>query len=171
VVKEGGSEIPTTAPKVDEWVMLADTAVPTSETYGPFVQEGDLWTCYEHSAEGALFASAYYLRAGGTIEGVAEEWIPDGEIQDAAAKTEGESGGGIDEGDSLTIVAYRFQTYTENLAIIDAVVEYGTSDGAALVSLRTAFTWEGDRWLVDFDNFGQQAVAVDSLDGYTSWRG
>lgn len=63
VVGEGSSQVPTGPPEVDEWEMLAGTAAPISAQYGPYAQDGELWTCYEHSADGALFAAAYYFSA------------------------------------------------------------------------------------------------------------
>ena len=107
IVGEGSSEIPSGPPEVDEWAMVAGTAAPVSERYGPYAQDGDLWTCYEHSANGALFASAYFLSASGRVEGVSGEWLPEGDFRDEAIASEEE---GLQDSEELTVtlIGYRF---------------------------------------------------------------
>lgn len=170
IVGEGSSEIPSGPPEVDEWTMVAGTAAPVSERYGPYAQDGDLWTCYEHSANGALFASAYFLSASGRVEGVSAEWLPEGDFRDEAIASEEE---GLQDSEELTVtlIGYRFQTYTEESAIIDLVVEGALPEGTANVSIRVALKWDRDRWVADPENFGEQGHAVESLDGYSPWRG
>ncbi|PZP14106.1 MAG: hypothetical protein DI611_13270 [Brachybacterium faecium] len=170
IVGEGSSEIPSGPPEVDEWAMVAGTAAPVSERYGPYAQDGDLWTCYEHSANGALFASAYFLSASGRVEGVSGEWLPEGDFRDEAIASEEE---GLQDSEELTVtlIGYRFQTYTEESAIIDLVVEGALPEGTANISMRVALKWDRDRWAADPENFGEQGHAVESLDGYSPWRG
>lgn len=171
VVDEGSSQTPSGPPEVDEWVMVAGTAAPVSAKYGPYVQDGELWTCYEHSADGALFASAYFFSASGRVEGVYEEWLPEGDLRDEAVASEHEevqSGGGDV---TMTLIGYRFQTYSSDSAIVDLVAETTVPEGTANVSLRVALKWDGDHWVADFENFGDEGHTVDSLDGYSLWRG
>lgn len=170
IVPEGSSEIPSGPPEVDEWTMVAGTAAPVSAQYGPYAQDGDLWTCYEHSADGALFAAAYYFTASGQVEGVSEEWLPEDDLRDEAMASEEES---VRESDdvSATLVGYRFQTYTEDAASIDLVSEMTVTEGTANVGIRVALMWDGDRWVADLENFGEEAYKVESLDGYSLWRG
>ena len=170
-VEEGSSQIPTGVPEVDEWVMVAGTAAPVSAKYGPYVQDGELWTCYEHSADGALFASAYFFSASGRVEGVYEEWLPEGDLRDEAVASEHEEvqGGGGDV--TMTLIGYRFQTYSSDSAIVDLVAETTVPEGTANVGIRVALKWDGDRWVGDMENFGEEAYTVESLDGYSHWRG
>lgn len=170
-VEEGSSQIPTGVPEVDEWTMAGGAAAPVSVKYGPYVQDGELWTCYEHSADGALFAAAYYASAAGEVDGVYEEWLPEGELRDEIIASEEEDAQERDDSITLTHVGYRFQTYSEDSAIIDLVWEVSAPEGTAYSSLRTAFLWQDDHWVADFENFGTEARSVDSLDGYSLWRG
>lgn len=170
VVPEGSSQIPTGPPEVDEWAMVAGTAAPVSAQYGPYAQDGDLWTCYEHSADGALFAAAYYFAASGQVEGVHEEWLPEGDLRDEAIASESEHVQELDDV-SMTLVGYRFQTYTADAATMDIVSETTVPEGTANVGIRVALMWDGDRWVADLENFGEEAYTVESLDGYSPWRG
>lgn len=170
-IKEGSSSLPQGPPEVDEWSMVRGVSVPTSAEYGPYVRDGDLWTCYEHSADGALFAALYVFAASGRVEGFFAEWFPEGETRDHLVENEEDE---IDPelGETeFTLIAYRFQTYSEDSAIIDLVAESTQPEGTANVSLRIALMWDGDRWVLDEENFGEAAHAVTSLDGYTPLRG
>lgn len=171
VVGEGSSQIPTGPPEVDEWTMVADTATPISSQYGPYAQDGEVWTCYEHSADGALFAAVYYASAAGRVEGVYGEWLPEGETRDEIVANEDEYMERDDGSVSMTHIAYRFQTYTEEAAMVDLVMEAEVSGESANSGLRVALLWDGDRWVADFENFGEEAYTVESLDGYSLWRG
>lgn len=170
-IREGSSGVVTETPQVDEWTMLGDIAVPTSETYGPYERDGDLWTCYEHSAEGALFATAYMFRASGNVEGFAEAWITEGELQDEVIEAEKAPETDSTDWDSMTLAGFRYQSYTDEMAVIDLAVDVAADGSSQLVYMRIAHRWEGDRWLVDYESSGGEAVAIDSLDGFVSWRG
>lgn len=171
VVNKGSSEFLAGSPEVDEWTMVAGTATPVSAQYGPYVQDGELWTCYERSAAGALFAAAYYASAAGRVEGVYGEWFPEGELRDEVVANEDEYMENDDGSVTMTHIAYRFQTYSADSAMIDLVMETTVPEGTAISGLRVALLWDGDRWVVDLENFGDEAYTVESLDGYSSWRG
>lgn len=170
-VREGSSAIVTETPQVDEWTMLDGIALPTSETYGPYVQDGDLWTCYEHSAEGALFATAYMFRASGNVEGFAETWVPEGKLRDEVLKSEQSPPSDPPDWDSMTLAGFRYQSYTDEVAVIDFAVEVAGEGESHFAYLRLAHRWVGDRWMVDYENAGSSTVAMESLDGFVNWRG
>lgn len=169
-VKQGSSQIPAQTPSVDEWTMVQGTAVPVSTTAGPYVQQGDLWTCYEHSAEGALFAITYAFAASGNVEGFLGEWIAEPDLRELAGDDANIDGEAEDMEGTVTILGYRYQAYSEELAIIDVAAEYVLPEGAGIVSMRMALRWEDDRWVMDFENFGADANVIESLDGYSLWR-
>lgn len=170
--KEGDEALPDEAPIVDAWVDVEGTAVPTSATYGPHARagsEGTLWTCYEHSPAGALFATFYVFAALGNVDGVTEEWIADSEVKEQLLAAQGSSDGGTDAG-SMTPVAYRFISYSPEKAVLDAVMEYGGEAGTGYVSMRFPLIWEAGAWKVDGEQYiDSRPTPLDSLDGYVRW--
>lgn len=167
-VSEGAATLPKEAPAVDSWEIVGHTPVPRSSTYGPFEQDGDLWTCYEHSATGALFATSYVLAAMGQVEGFADSWIPEGEFHDLV--TEQEATDAPAASGTLTPVAYKYVAYSGDSAVIDLVTEYANSEGSAYLSMRLAVAWNGDRWTVDVENSADEPTPIESLDGYVRWE-
>lgn len=166
--KEGDDSLPSEAPAVDAWAPLGSTAVPTSETYGPYVQDGDLWTCYEHSPVGALLATNYVWAAMGNVQGFAETWIEPGEFQDAVLEQE-QSTESPEMSGTTTLAGYRYVSYTPDAAVIDVAVEYSNADGTAHLAMRLAVKWEEDRWMVDPESLGSDYTPLESLDGYVRW--
>lgn len=164
---EGDEKLPTEAPPVDTWEDVAGLGVPTSNTYGPYVQEGALWTCYEHSPVGAVFAATYVFAAMGQVDGFAEAWIPEGEFRDLVADQEKTSTDPT-EG-TLTPVAFKVVSYTDDKSIVEVVTKYANSDGNADLSMRFALHWNSNRWMVDAEDSSKDFTPVESLDGYTKW--
>ncbi|GAB4097243.1 hypothetical protein GCM10028787_27180 [Brachybacterium horti] len=169
-VKEGSSTIPSSTPQVDGWTMVAGVSVPTSTAVGPFVQEDDLWSCYEHSAEGALFAMAYEFAATGNVDGFADVWIPEGEFHDGVVGEEQKSQGSTLAEMDATLVGYRYQSYSEDSASADIATEVVVDGQSAIVYIKVALQWRDGRWMVDPENVGDQAIAIESLDGFVPWR-
>ena len=167
-IKEGDDNLPTEAPTVDAWVQLEFGAVPTSDTYGPHVQEGELWSCYEHSPTGALLAANYVWAAMGNVPGFAETWIEPGEFQDAVIEqeqsTESPQVSGV-----MTLAGYRYVSYTPDAAVVDVAVEYANAEGTAYLAMRLALKWQDDRWMVDPASLGTDYTPLESLDGYVRW--
>lgn len=166
-VKEGDEALPSEAPAVDSWEDVSGVGIPTSDTYGPYVQDGELWTCYEHSPTGALFAATYVFAAMGQVSGFADAWVPEGDFRELVAEQEQASPAATDG--TLTPAAYRFVSYTDDKAIVDVVTEFSNSDGSANLSMRFALQWSGDRWMVDAEDSSKEFTPLDSLDGYTQW--
>lgn len=170
--KEGDAELPDEAPAVDAWVDVKGTAAPTSDTYGPHARTGSggtLWTCYEHSPSGALFATFYVFAALGNVDGVTEEWIADSEVKDQLLAVESDSQNESAPG-SMTPVAYRFVSYSPEKSVIDAVMEYGGENGTGYVSMRFPLTWEEDAWKIDGEQYiDSRPTPLTTLDGYTKW--
>lgn len=172
--KEGGEALPNEAPIVDAWEDVEGTAAPTSEIYGPHARaegNGSMWTCYEHSPTGALFATFYVFAALGNVDGVTEEWIADSAVKDQliAAQESNENEGESEPG-SMTPIAYRYVSYSPDKAVIDAVMEYGGESGTGYVSMRFPLIWVDDSWKIDGEQYIEsRPTPLDSLDGYVRW--
>ncbi|MDN5654942.1 MAG: hypothetical protein L0G46_07645 [Kocuria sp.] len=166
-VKEGDGALPNEAPPVDGWETVGLTTAPSSSTYGPFDREGDLWSCYEHSSTGALFAATYVFAAMGQVDGFADSWVPQGEFHELV--TEQEASDDSATNGTLTPAAYRYVSYTTDEAVIDVVSEYANSEGSAYLSMRIALTWSDDQWMVNVENSSDDFTPLESLDGYMKW--
>lgn len=165
---EGTAELPKEAPPVDSWEVVGQTSAPQSTAYGPFEQEGELWTCYEHSAAGALFAATYVFAAMGQVEGFADAWVPAGEFHDLVAEQEAADAPAMSG--TLTPAAYRYIAYSGDSAVIDLVNEFANAEGSAYLSMRFAVSWDGDRWTVDVERSSKEPTPIENLDGYVRWE-
>lgn len=165
---EGTAELPKEAPSVDSWEAVGQTTAPQSSTYGPLEQEGELWTCYERSATGALFAVAYVFAAMGQVEGFADAWVPAGEFHDLVAEQEAADAPAMSG--TLTPAAFRYVAYSGDSAVIDLVTEYANAEGNAYLSMRFAVSWDGDSWVVDAERSSKEPTPIENLDGYVRWE-
>ena len=172
-VRSGDEALPNEAPEVDAWEDISGTPVPTSETYGPHVRAGTddaLWSCYQHSATGALFATFYVYAAMGNVEGVVDAWVADSDVKQQLL-TAAETSDGETQAGSVTPTAYRFVSYSPEKAVVDAVMEYGDESGTGYVSMRFPLVWEDDGWKIDGEQYIEnRPTPLESLDGYVRWR-
>ena len=167
-VQEGSSELDKEAPPVDGWERVNGVGVPVSGTYGPFVQEGELWTCYEHSPTGAAFAATYVVAATCAVPGFAEAWVPESDYQDTLKEAEQEE---LPPSSPTTPAGFRVASYTPEQASVDVALEVGTDQGTRLVAMRWDLTWHGTEWKVDpeMGETGTEPLVLDSLEGFVSW--
>lgn len=165
---EGAAALPKEAPTVDSWAIVGQTTAPRSSAHGPYEQEGELWTCYERSATGALFATSYVFAAMGQVEGFADAWIPAGEFHDLVVEQEATDSPAMSG--TLTPAAYRYVAYSNDSAVIDLVSEFANTEGSAYLSMRFAVKWDGDRWTVDAENSAAEPTPVENLDGFVRWE-
>lgn len=167
--KDGDQNLPKDAPKVDAWQDVNGLSVPVSKTYGPYTQEGDLWTCYEHSPLGAVFAAQYLFAATGSVEGLADAWVPDSSFREELRDSEGQQAS-TTEGATGTPAGFRVTSYAPDKAVVDSALEISTSQGTTLTSLRWTLAWDGSRWQIDpAAAESMQPTSIDSLDGYINW--
>lgn len=165
---EGDEKLPTEAPPVDTWEDVAGLGVPTSNTYGPHTRDGEVWTCYEHSPVGAVFAAFYVYAALGNVEGVPEAWIADSDVK--AQMVESGSGGTSGSGTTGTVAGFRVVSFTPERAVVDAVVEINTENGPGLASMRFPFVWQEGDWKLDGEAYlNSRPTPLETLDGYTEW--
>lgn len=166
--KEGDTSLPKEAPPVDAWQDVSGFAVPVSKAYGPFEQNEDVWTCYEHSPLGAAFAAHYTFAATGTVPGFATEWIPESEYRDAVEAEETKEKEPTQG--TPTPAGFRIASYSDDKAVIDLATEVASSEGTSLVSTRWTLTWNGDRWQIDPDSIqSMKSSPIPSLDGFLDW--
>ncbi|MGQ4507648.1 hypothetical protein ACUH9H_01120 [Dermabacteraceae bacterium P13128] len=144
LAEQVNNEIPKTAPKVDQWVGIRGVGVPVSSTYGPAKREGDLFTCYQHSPTGALFAAAYVVPAT-TVKGFADEWtIPESRIHKemkAAEATNKPS-----KSSNFRITGYQFNYYTPEETAVNISIEGNTADGSGNFNVLVSLKWQNGKW-------------------------
>ncbi|MGQ4533020.1 hypothetical protein ACUIAC_07035 [Dermabacteraceae bacterium P13138] len=149
LAEQVNNEIPKTAPKVDQWVGIRGVGVPVSSTYGPAKREGDLFTCYQHSPTGALFAAAYASVAT-PVKGFREAWsIPDSFVWNELKKLEGTKA--PTRLDGVRIIGYKFNYYTPEEASISLINETQTSNGSGAASILITLKWHNGRWNFSMD--------------------
>ncbi|MGQ4528127.1 hypothetical protein ACUIAL_08800 [Dermabacteraceae bacterium P13136] len=128
LAEQVNNDIPKTAPPVDQWVGVQGVGVPVSSVYGPEKREGDIFTCYQHSPTGALFAAAYVVPAT-TVKGFADEWtIADSKINKEMKKAE--AAGIPPSFSNFRTTGYQFNYYTPEEASINISIEGNTPGGA-----------------------------------------
>lgn len=165
-VQDGDETLPNEAPTVS-WDAVGNGSAPASDTHGPYAQDGELWTCYEHSPTGALLAASYAFFAMGYVPGFADEWIAESDFHDAVAEQENAEPAPVTG--TMTPAGYRYVSYSADTAVVDLATEYANEEGAAHLSMRLALKWSGDRWMVDPERSSEEFTPLESLDGYVRW--
>ncbi|MEE1652167.1 hypothetical protein V1260_15400 [Brachybacterium sp. J144] len=165
-VQEGNEELPTEAPAVDAWEDVAGSGIPTSEEYGPYTREGELWTCYEHSPAGAAFAAPYVVLASSADGDFARAWLTEEawDLAEGETESEGESTA------TIRVVGFRYDSYTETRAVQDVALEVSVDGQTQHVSMRVVLEWVDDRWRVSAETYTADPVALESLDGFIVWE-
>lgn len=162
----------TTAPIAD-WVIVGTMAAPTSEEVGPGLEDSDgIRSCYAHTAEGALFATANIWAMGtdsrlGPL--ITERLVVPGPGQDAALESQG--AGSNSGGLAAQIAGFKILSYDGTDAAVDLAFRLNTGN---LVSVPQALQWSDGDWKVLLTDDGQssfQPSALQSLGGYIPWAG
>ncbi|MGQ4535187.1 hypothetical protein ACUH9Y_08855 [Dermabacteraceae bacterium P13115] len=137
------NDIPKTAPPVDQWVGVQGIGVPVSSVYGPEKREGDLFTCYQHSPTGALFAAAYTI-PGTSVKGFADNWTIPGTIVNKEIKRDEDSR--RSKPSNIKIVGYSFNYYSPESTSINLIAEVNTPQGSGTLSASIPLEWSNNRW-------------------------
>jgi hypothetical protein len=165
-----GNDEPLMSAPPTEWELFYDIALPTSPTAGPAVQEGRLWSGYEHSPEGALMAAAYLLVATDTPEAstVVERQMVKGPAAQAYVNQLSVSPPQTPvPGTTPAFGGFRFVTYTAS----DARVEFvALADGHA-ATIPVDVTWQDGDWKINLETSGGQPVLTraNSAAGFIPW--
>jgi len=155
-----------------EWTIVGTMAAPERADVGPGVIGDDgVRSCYAHTVEGALFATAN-LWAMGTNASlttpVLEQLVVPGPGRDIALATEyGSSSNGV----SAQIAGFKVLSYTGDRATIDTAF---TLNNGTLSSGAQELQWSDGDWKVVLTDDGQPSyrpVALQSLGGYIVWGG
>lgn len=154
------SEAPETVWKTHPDQML----VPTSEEYGPSVQEGNLWTCFERSPTGAVFAGPNLLTA--ISMGEAEAAVPGpgrDEMLEASANASTDFERPVFEG-------FRVLAADENTATID----YWVTAGGENFSMGLDLVWDEEAadWRLNLETPGDHPRygTLEDTAPYVRWR-
>ncbi|MGQ4543353.1 hypothetical protein ACUH97_01885 [Dermabacteraceae bacterium P13088] len=169
LAEQVNNEIPKTAPKVDQWVDIKGIGVPTSAIYGPEKREGDLFTCYQHSPTGALFATFYATAGVGRVPGADKAWLSPTVLArvNKASKSDKHQENKTDS--SVRIIGYRFESYTPEKSVISLAFSVQNRNGEQAVSMRLPLIWSKDRWLLTEDGFGTP-LPLNNLQSFTAWN-
>ncbi|MWV51589.1 hypothetical protein GRS96_20195 (plasmid) [Rathayibacter sp. VKM Ac-2803] len=155
-----------------EWTIVGTMAAPGRGDVGPGVTGDDgVRSCYAHTVEGALFATANLWAMGSNASlsrAVTEQLVVPGPGRDAALATEyGTSNNGV----SVQIAGFKVLSYTGDRATIDTAF---TLNNGTLSSGAQELQWSDGDWKVVLTDDGQPSyrpVALQSLGGYVIWGG
>lgn len=154
------SEAPETVWKTHPDQML----VPTSEEYGPSVQEGNLWTCFERSPTGAVFAGPNLLAA--MSQGEADAAVP-GAGRDEVVEEISSAGSDYER---PVVEGFRVLAADEN----NATINYWMTGEGTTASYGLDLVWDestGD-WRLNFETPGDhpRVSILEDTSPYVRWR-
>ncbi|WMY79998.1 hypothetical protein [Citricoccus sp. I39-566] len=157
-------EVPTEAPETvwkthpDGWL------VPTSERYGPSEREGSMWSCFERSPVGAVFAGPNVFAA---VSAGDEDGAVPGPGRDAAIASVSE---GSPDYERAIFEGFRVLAADKNTATVD----YWTSAAGTNTSVVMEMVWdeEAGDWRLNLEGPGNQprVSVLEDTSGYVRWR-
>lgn len=162
-----------TTPPPAEWGYQGTVAYPTSPTFGPGATGPEGYPyCFQHSPEGALFATATALATPSNPD-LASAWIQyalsDGEYRSSLLTTATPSSDST--GARLQLVGFRVLSYDGETARIDLAARISTQGQTVTGSYVYSLIWEDGDWKIDartptpFD-----FSSIPDTSGYISWR-
>ncbi|GAA1677600.1 hypothetical protein GCM10010977_29070 [Citricoccus zhacaiensis] len=155
------SEAPETVWKTHPYQML----MPTSEKYGPSTQDGNLWTCFERSPTGAIFAGPNLLTA--ISMGEAEAAIP-GPGRDEMLQLVEESG----DADFERPVYEGFRVLAADMN--SATIDYWITGQGTDISQSVDLVWDNEAgdWKLNLETPGEhpRVSALEDTSPYVRWR-
>jgi hypothetical protein len=163
-VGNASQAVPTEAPET-VWKTHPDQMlVPTSEKYGPSEQDGNLWSCFERSPTGAVFAGPNLLVA--VSMGEADAAVPGpgrDEILEASANASSDFERPVFEG-------FRVLAADKNTATID----YWVRAGGQNVSMGLDLVWDEESadWRLNLETPGDHPRygMLEDTAPYVRWR-
>lgn len=156
--------IPTEAPDTTWKTHPDQTLVPTSEEYGPNEQDGNLWSCFERSPTGAVFAGPNLVAALNASE--AQAAVP-GPGRDAVLR---ENAAASSDFERPVIEGFRVLAADENSATID----YWATTGGQNFSMGLDMVWDedADDWRLNLETPGDhpRVGVLQDTSPYVRWR-
>jgi hypothetical protein len=148
----------------------AQTAYPTSPTYGPgrYSPSGYPY-CFQHTPEGALFMAAAFIEAGRHPGGPAYYAGPGPYHQQLIA---GASASPTDDPAAarLQLAGFRVLQYDGTQATIDLAYQYSGTGQSVLGSLVMPLVWADGDWKISANQPDPvSTVKIPGLTGYISW--
>lgn len=150
--------VPNGTPAGIQWKLVRGTAIPTSPAAGPMLHDGSAAYCYAHTPVGALLA-AWDIPQGlhGTTNQAEQmgqlarhSLVPNQyarQLQQLAGKSDQASGGsssGSAGASSGQIAAFRFLSYSRQVATIALVTQFSGHQGAYQAETVTLRWQQGD---------------------------
>lgn len=159
----------TDAPDV-EWELVGTVAAPFALEVGPGVTDDGFRRCFEHTAEGALFAAVNFIALGtdATTGPRLVELVAPGPGRDALEAQASEGG---PSSLRAQVAGFAISNYTKDSVTVDLALNYSSGD---LVSLPLKLVWAEGDWKVQMTDTGQLPIApgaIASLGGYIPWSG
>lgn len=171
------ASVSSSAPTDVTWSLYDTVALPSSPASGPGSVDGDVASCYAHSEEGALIASAqlsvrYLLAADWRAVLDANVVSNAGASKYAAARAQVTMQAGSSQSNGFgQIAAYAFQAYTPQTAVVELVWRF--QDGSMQMTPVT-LEWSGGDWKLALEPTGAVGAGTQSvanLLGYNAWGG
>lgn len=162
---DASQTVPTDAPDTTWKTHPYQMLMPTSEKYGPSNQDGNLWSCFERSPTGAVFAGPNLLTA--ISMGEADAAVP-GPGRDEMLQLVEESG----DADFQRPVyeGFRILAADENSATID----YWIKGQGADISQGVDLVWdeEAGDWKLNLETPGEhpRVSVLEDTSPYIRWR-
>ena len=147
------------------WEIVRTTALPTSDA-GPKVIDGEVRRCYDHSAEGALLASAN-ISALLDVNAVVRDQFTPGEVRDSLLEYNSQNPG--PRLYPVQVAGFSLSTSTPDQAQVQLILRNTTNDGLALATMLMVWS-EGD-WKVDGTTTPPPTVEISSMTGFIPWAG
>ena len=178
ICQQEASEATTidSAPEV-EWVEHdGRPSTPKSEDLGPAEEKDGIGTCYRHSPEGALVASADFISVimsfdadevnkltqehatGADRDKITEDFQ---RLEDTYRGTETKQ---IIEG--MKVAGYKVESYSKDRAVISLAYSMEAQGAHHEISFALPLTWQDDDWSFAADAYGDSS---EDLTGYTPW--
>ncbi|MFC7403435.1 hypothetical protein [Citricoccus sp. GCM10030269] len=155
---------PTEAPETTWATHPYEILMPVSEKYGPSNRDGNLWSCFERSPTGAVFAGPNLLTA--ISMGEADAAIPGPGRDEAMALYEEAD----DDFERPVVEGFRILAADENSATID----YWMTGQGQTASYGLDLVWDDDAgdWKLNFETPGEhpRVALLEDTAPYVRWR-
>jgi hypothetical protein len=155
------------------WQVVGTFPAPTDEKgAGPgVIDSSGFRSCYAHTAEGALFATANFAALGtdATMYPKMSALVADGPGKSAIEQLLKSNSGASTDGTRAQLAGFKIDSYSADVATVDLALNY--SDGT-LVSAPLKVQWADGDWKVVLADDGSFPIApspLQSLGGYTPW--
>jgi hypothetical protein len=156
--------LPDEAPETTWQTHPSEMLVPTSEKYGPTVQDGNLWSCFERSPTGAVFAGANLTAALSMSEADA---AISGPGRDTALE---ENASASNDYERPVIEGFRVLAADESTA----TVEYWASSQGQTYSMGLDLVWDenAEDWRLNLETPGDhpRVGVLEDTAPYVRWR-